>query len=217
MKGTANTTTTAKSKGTRWYGVQVGFTPGVYTSWDEVVKQTKGCPGSKQQRFNTEEEARAFVNAGKGASSADISRHPSTVPSIKEETGLDMPGSLSRKGCKVGDGASKKQKKNDGSAAVATMTNGDFELGTGPLPSDAEDGFDRRIKMDPRTGNIVLRTEAELARQKPQPTGDFSGPLVIYTDGASRGNGKVGARAGFGVYFGPNDDRFVAALLLLHP
>lgn len=33
---------------------------------------------------------------------------------------------------------------------------------------------------------------------------------VVYTDGSSRGNGKVGAMAGVGVYFGPNDPRFVS-------
>ena len=32
---------------------------------------------------------------------------------------------------------------------------------------------------------------------------------VVYTDGSSRGNGKAGAVAGVGVYFGPNDPRFV--------
>lgn len=32
--------------------------------------------------------------------------------------------------------------------------------------------------------------------------------LPIYTDGSSRGNGKVGAVAGVGVFFGKNDPRF---------
>src|SRR5690606_36998807 len=32
-------------------------------------------------------------------------------------------------------------------------------------------------------------------------------PLTIYTDGSALGNGKNGARAGVGVYFGPNDSR----------
>lgn len=36
---------------------------------------------------------------------------------------------------------------------------------------------------------------------------------VIYTDGASRGNGKEGARAGFGVYFGEGDPRNVSERL----
>lgn len=31
--------------------------------------------------------------------------------------------------------------------------------------------------------------------------------VTVYTDGSSRGNGKVGAIAGVGVYFGDNDPR----------
>lgn len=43
---------------------------------------------------------------------------------------------------------------------------------------------------------------------------DASGVVKVYTDGSSRGNGKVGAVAGVGVFFGVNDPRFVVSLLL---
>lgn len=33
-------------------------------------------------------------------------------------------------------------------------------------------------------------------------------PLVVYTDGCALGNGREGARAGIGVWFGPNDPRY---------
>ena len=33
----------------------------------------------------------------------------------------------------------------------------------------------------------------------------------VYTDGSSLGNGKAGSSAGIGVYFGPNDPRYVHA------
>lgn len=33
--------------------------------------------------------------------------------------------------------------------------------------------------------------------------------LVVYTDGSSLGNGKMGAQAGVGVYFGDSDPRYV--------
>ncbi|KAL5424991.1 hypothetical protein PMIN07_010675 [Paraphaeosphaeria minitans] len=56
--------------GSRWksvpkeqfYGVKVGHVPGVYTSYDAVKAQTVGCKGAKQQRFDTKEEAQAFVD-----------------------------------------------------------------------------------------------------------------------------------------------------------
>jgi ribonuclease HI len=36
-----------------------------------------------------------------------------------------------------------------------------------------------------------------------------NGVVVVYTDGSSLGNGRVGATAGVGVYFGAGDPRFV--------
>jgi ribonuclease HI len=35
------------------------------------------------------------------------------------------------------------------------------------------------------------------------------GLVIVYTDGSSLGNGRAGATAGVGVYFGDNDPRFV--------
>jgi ribonuclease HI len=101
-------------------------------------------------------------------------------------------------------------KKNNGFPAVE-MFNGDFEPGEGPLPPGTEDGFDPTIKLDKSTGRVVRKSEAELNAKKWQPTGEFSGPLVVYTDGSALGNGKVGAVAGVGVYFGSNDARYVSS------
>ena len=46
---------------------------------------------------------------------------------------------------------------------------------------------------------------------------DENGALKIYTDGSSRGNGQAGSRAGFGVFFGPNDPRNIGARLAGDP
>jgi ribonuclease HI len=43
-------------------------------------------------------------------------------------------------------------------------------------------------------------------RKNPKPVSTKS-PLNIYTDGACSNNGKASAKAGFGVWFGENDDR----------
>ena len=83
-----------------------------------------------------------------------------------------------------------------------------YEPGTGPLPPGAEDGFDPNIKLAP-DGTIVHKTEAEknktkmMIREKDPP-----GMLRIYTDGSSLRNGQAGARAGVGVFFGPQDPKY---------
>lgn len=49
----------------------------------------------------------------------------------------------------------------------------------------------------------------KLGKQKPVDVVDESGWDVVYTDGACQGNGKVGAIAGIGVWWGCNDPRRV--------
>lgn len=49
----------------RWYGVQGGGRPGVYTNYAEVSKTVQGV-GGRQQRFPTREEAQSFVDGKDG-------------------------------------------------------------------------------------------------------------------------------------------------------
>lgn len=49
--------------------------------------------------------------------------------------------------------------------------------------------------------------------KKTKVTGVTGGITVIYTDGSSLGNGKAGAAAGVGVYFGENDPRCVQGVV----
>ncbi|EMD59916.1 hypothetical protein GGP41_008959 [Bipolaris sorokiniana] len=185
----------------KFYGVAVGRAPGVYTDWPTVESHTKGFKGAKHQGFATREEAQAFVDRARKGSSAPISLqgHLSTASSVA--VGKMEPSA---------EHAPKRQKREHAPPAT-TLTNGDHktEPGMGPLPPGAVDGFDPTIKLDEAAGNIRAKTADELSATKQHPTGNFKGPLVVHTDGGSRGNGKVGARAGVGVYFGPRDPRNV--------
>ncbi|KAH6642514.1 ribonuclease H-like domain-containing protein [Boeremia exigua] len=186
---------------TKYYGVAIGHVPGVYTDWPSTQAQIKGCSGGLQQSFATSEEAQAFV---------DEHRRDQSVP-ISLRGDLSEASSAVGQGCKASEPVSKKAKKNS-SLSAAAVSNGDavYEPGMGPLPEGAEDGFDRTIKMDLESGAIRHKTEAELSATKKQPTGDFTGQIVVYTDGSSLGNGQTGAVAGVGVYFGTNDKRNVS-------
>jgi ribonuclease HI len=171
-------------KGTKFYGVQVGRVPGVYTDWESTLAQVSKFPGCKHKSFATWEDAQSFV---------DEATRFSTTP-------ISLNGHLAH--AELVDPSRKKQKRNDGSAADLE-TNGDYPPGTGPLPPDAEDGFDRSIKLA-ADGTIAYKDANEMGARKPQADGEFTGYLTIYTDGASRGNGQVGAVAGVGIWFGDN-------------
>ncbi|KAF2818547.1 ribonuclease H-like protein [Ophiobolus disseminans] len=197
MRGAGNSTAKT-SKANKFYGVAIGHVPGVYTDYAHVQAQISGYSSGKQQVFTTREEAQAFVNDHRRDGSAPISLRG------------DISEASTGKGSRAVEHPSKKQKKSDMTAHP--LTNGDIKLepGTGPLPLDAVDDFDPTIKLDPDTGHIRIKTEAELSETKLQPTGDFSGPIHVYTDGSSLGNGRVGAVGGVGVYFGPNDERNIS-------
>ncbi|KAK7515182.1 putative ribonuclease H [Phyllosticta citriasiana] len=201
VKSSSDATSTDKgddAKVTKFYAVQNGRVPGVYTDWASCQKQTVGFHGAKFKSFPTRAEAEAFGNGGKSTGGAV--KHVS----VDADSPADGSDAASNK-----EPSAKKQRKGD-QPAEAT---GDWEPGDGPLPEDAEDGFDSTITLDP-SGKVQYKTEEQKNAKKKVPTGDFKGgTLTIYTDGSSLGNGKKGAFAGVGVFFGPLDERNVSAPL----
>ncbi|KAJ5443743.1 uncharacterized protein N7458_007615 [Penicillium daleae] len=53
------------AENTRFYGVQRGRVPGVYTDWTAAQDQIRGFTRPRYRKFSTREEAEEFVNAGK--------------------------------------------------------------------------------------------------------------------------------------------------------
>ncbi|KNG50402.1 ribonuclease h [Stemphylium lycopersici] len=197
LRGTA----AKKTKAAKYYGVAVGRVPGIYTDWPTAKSHIDGVKGARHQSFPTWEEAKAFVDRIKKPLGAPISLRADLSETSSASTGK-MDGDAEH--------AAKRQKTENTSPTMATTsTDIKMEPGMGPLPSDAVDGFDPNIKLDDTYGDIRAKTEDELSATKQQPTGHFNGPIYVDTDGGSRGNGRTGAKAGVGVYFGPNDPRLV--------
>ncbi|KKK12449.1 RNase H domain protein [Aspergillus ochraceoroseus] len=166
---------------TRFYAVQRGRTPGVYTNWAHAQEQIKGFARPRYKKFSTREEAEEFVRLGRETpvlGSASAESKPPGVPGMITETTKEEEGVP-------------------------------FNPGEGHLPPGAEDGFDPNILLDPATGKIVQKTNAQKTATKTRPKAP-PGMLRIYTDGSSLKNGKAHASAGVGVYFGPGDSRNVS-------
>ncbi|KAI4944238.1 hypothetical protein J4E91_008793 [Alternaria rosae] len=188
-----------------YYGVKVGRKPGIYTDWPNTEAQVKGYSGGLQQGFKTLKDAEDYVYGPNGRSSAPISLRGD----LSASRSPSATGNLDRS-AEISESAPKRQKKENASPAlIPDHHEVKIEPGYGPLPPGAVDGFDPNIKLDELTGRIREKTEEELGKRKRQPTRDSKRPVVVYTDGGSRGNGNVGARAGCGVYFGPQDSRNV--------
>ncbi|KAH7031919.1 ribonuclease H-like domain-containing protein [Macrophomina phaseolina] len=180
----------------KFYAVQSGRVPGVYTDWPSAQKQTIGWTRPKFKAFPMRAEAEAFVKEGKKA--GESVSNVSVDPDDQSETAL-----AGKK-----EPPAKKQKK---SAAAEDADSGPWEPGTGPLPEGAEDGFDPRVMLNPETGKVEWKTEEQMAATKKMATGDSKGGILqICTDGSALGNGKKGSVAGVGVFFGPLDKRNVS-------
>lgn len=176
----------------KFYAVQNGRVPGVYTDWTEAQAQIRGVRKPKHKKFNTRAEAEAFVAAGKKPGGWD----PSQLISPEEEIRRLIVRN-SAPGLQL-----------NGTYTPTDKDGNPYEVGRGPLPPGAEDGFDPNLKLH-TDGAIVNRTEEEKSRTKIVPKDrEPPGMLRIYTDGSSLRNGQAGARAGVGVYFGPQDPKY---------
>ncbi|KAJ6123179.1 Ribonuclease H [Penicillium capsulatum] len=164
----------------RFYGIQRGRVPGVYTDWAKAQEQIRGVTRPRYRKFSTREEAEAFVREGQDRSRNVFagSDTPSGGHGITNERGKDADGV-------------------------------EFAPGEGPLPPGAEDAFDPNVLLDPATGKVVHKTAPQKAATKTQVAG-IPGMLRIYTDGSSLRNGTALASAGVGVFFGPGDSRNVS-------
>lgn len=164
----------------RYYGIQRGRVPGVYTDWSKAQEQIQGFTRPRYRKFSTREEAEEFVREGQA--------QPAVVfgSAAKKPTG---PHGIRSENPKNAEGV-------------------EYAPGEGPLPPGAEDGFDPNVLLDSTTGKVIYKTAPEKAVTKTQAAG-IPGMLRIYTDGSSLRNGTPLASAGVGVYFGPGDSRFV--------
>ncbi|KAJ6032536.1 Ribosomal protein L9/RNase H1 N-terminal [Penicillium herquei] len=178
LNGVKRSSSQAADGTERFYGIQRGRVPGVYTDWSKAQEQINGFTRPRYRKFPTREEAEEFVREGQG----QVRPVESGPSSVKKPTG---PHGIKSEPPKDSEGV-------------------EFAPGEGPLPTGAEDGFDPNVLLDPSTGKVVYKTAPQKAATKTQAAG-IPGMLRIYTDGSSLRNGTPLASAGVGVYFGPGD------------
>ncbi|PYH75383.1 RnaseH-domain-containing protein [Aspergillus uvarum CBS 121591] len=125
----------------RYYGVQRGRVPGVYTDWSKAQEQIKGFTKPRYKKFATREEAEAFVNEeqANGATFAKAAKL-SGAPGLTDAVLTDAHG-------------------------VA------LEPGTGPLPPGTTDGFDPNVLLDPTTGKVIYKSADQKAATKLKSNG----------------------------------------------
>ncbi|TVY21070.1 Ribonuclease H1 [Lachnellula arida] len=178
----------------KYYGVRAGKTPGVYTSWADCQENTTGFRGAQYKSFLSRKDAADFV-AGKSPAGAKPTGDKfygvavGRVPGVYEDWSEASAEIKDVKGPKYKKFATRQE-------AEEFVRSGGKSSGTAVAKKDGE---------NPPAKKAKTAASAESGKKLKE-----DGALRVWTDGAARGNGKKGAQAGVGVFFGVNDSRNVS-------
>ncbi|XP_012277947.1 ribonuclease H1 [Orussus abietinus] len=179
-----------------FYAVAKGRKPGIYQTWDECKLQVNQFSGPIYKKFKTQTEAEDFINKNSNGGENKIRKkymsgklknalayektvaaiNPSAAPS---RTISSIFGHENRNALSNTQGVKKRSLSTSTNSANVTK-NPAKKIKLLPLPEDSP------IKD---ASNFIT---------------DSDGYVNVFTDGACSSNGKKGAKAGVGVWFGDN-------------
>lgn len=206
----------------KYYAVRAGFKPGVYTSWAICRQQITGFKGAQcrsladvpdntpgpflltpcvVKSFLNYEDASSFA-AGRDPPPSKDDNKPIRYygVAVGRKPGVYTDWSAVQEAI-VGWKGPKYRKFETRADADAFVRSYSGPAGTSKTPEvHGDEDNEVEVLQAPPAKRKRTATKGQISR---------SPVLVVYTDGSSRGNGRVGAVAGVGVYFGDNDPRFV--------
>ncbi|KAH7370738.1 putative ribonuclease H [Rhexocercosporidium sp. MPI-PUGE-AT-0058] len=187
----------------KFYAVRAGRVPGVYMTWKECQDHTTGFGGAVYKSFLTKKEADDFV-AGKSKSKPGEEKFYAVavghIPGVYTEwpdAQMQIHGAKDPKYKKFETRKEAEEFVRSGAkgAKKGEAVNGAKEKRGKKVPEGEED-------------------EPSAKRSRTGASSETKGKwLRIYTDGSALGNGRMGAVAGVGVFFGVGDKRNVSESL----
>jgi ribonuclease HI len=187
----SSTATTPTDKPRQYWAIKVGKIPGIYTSWTEAKAQLTGTVKPEVKHFTIRERAEAWMRGEldnpEHSKVSDTGVKPTTTRAKTELHSVPPLPQLAgtKRKLAAAKPAAMSIAKQQKMSTLATTT-------------------------DTGLSALLAAEKTKYANLKPGMDSlppARSDPLTIYTDGSALGNGKNGARAGVGVYFGPNDSR----------
>ena len=190
---------------TKYYAVRAGVKPGVYTNWTLCQQQITGFKGASFKSFTNYEDASAFA-AGRPVASATSTSKPSKFygVAVGRTPGVYTDWSIAQQ--EVVGWKNPKYKKFETHAEAEDFVrqwSGQPSSRAVKVPQVDETDEVQVIAIGPitKSSRKARKTGATQTAHEAQEALDATKPVIIYTDGSARGNGKVGAMAGVGVYF----------------
>lgn len=214
-----------------FYAVARGRTPGIFQTWADCESQVKGFSGARYKKFDSVVEAQNFIDTHGGDKSqktASSSASQKTATSsfnhstlLKPSTSngpsiLKRPFSTSNQRHSSENGPSKPKKKKTKSKKGSSDSDSDDSDDLSTIIVKQMDDLEKRLKSFEKGIDKIIKKSTKTDRKaimiEPQSIGrassvnyfetDNDGFVQVYTDGACSANGRYGAKAGLGVYWG---------------
>ncbi|KAI1842747.1 hypothetical protein JX265_005073 [Neoarthrinium moseri] len=174
----------------KFYAVRAGKVPGVYKTWAECQEQISGFKGAQFKKFETQQDAEDFAAGKEPKPNPADPKKPQKFYAVAIGT---KPG--------IYTDWTEAQKAYQGTKGPKYQS---FKT--------REDAIEFMRAHGGEAARKAIEAEVPVRPTKKSKTIE-DGVLHIYTDGSSLSNGRAGAVAGVGVYFGPHDPRNVSERL----
>ncbi|KAF3070501.1 Ribonuclease H [Daldinia childiae] len=182
----------------KYYAVRAGVNPGVYLTWAECQEQTAGFRGASYKSFLSKEDAEAYV-AGKKTSAAAPGEERFYAVAVGREPGVYTDWDTASLAIKGWKGPKYKRFDTREGAIEYIRTHGNEAAQEALLKDEGGEPSSKKRKKSAGSDANKLEDEKDVLR--------------VYTDGSSLANGRVGAAAGVGVFFGHGDERNISERL----
>lgn len=203
-----------------FYAVAKGRTPGIFMTWPDCEAQVKGFPGARYKKFDSVAGAQDFISAEGEPSTSAKSKKPNNQLSAKASNSNLKRTHSTSSNIQENSVAVKPKSKSEASAGYAKEKNDsdeDFSDDSDDLNtiiSKQMDDIEKRLQTFEKGVDKIIKKSVRKTilidppqnKRKKTSDGEFEmdndGYVQVYTDGACSANGKTGARAGLGVYWG---------------
>ena len=173
-----------------FYAVRSGRNPGIYSSWGEASENVSGFQGAVHKKFSTQSEANAFVQTS-GGYSQSVSKSHSSQPQLvanSYSSQLQHQPSSGHSQPRISSAACQPHVQARATAAYSDNY-------------DSRDSYQQSSNSKPTSmAKTTARRTGSVTPMYPDRK-DAAHELVMYTDGACKGNANVIANkcpAGFG-------------------
>ncbi|KAL0849952.1 hypothetical protein ABMA28_011875 [Loxostege sticticalis] len=208
-----------------FYAVAKGRTPGIFMNWADCEAQVKGFSGARYKKFDSAQAAQDFISSVVSHNTLPKNNSHNSKP---QNYPSSSSNNLKRSYSKTSSNTNSYKPPSDYNKQNETYQNesqDEFSDGSDDLNAILTkqlDDVEKRLKGFEKNVDKIIKKNTKTSKgggrkailiEPPQPKRkrasggvdfetDNEGYVQVYTDGACSANGRNGARAGLGIYWG---------------